>query len=86
MPKHSQLQVKVLSTYKQLLKLTGNKPAIHNRVKREYRQNKSIPRMEIQLIEHKLRNAENRIIALKEDSITSTGSSFTFSHGSKSDQ
>ena len=55
MPKHSQLQVKVLSTYKQLLKLTGNKPAIHNRVKREYRQNKSIPRMEIQLIEHKLR-------------------------------
>lgn len=54
MPK-SQLQFKVLSTYKQLLTLARGKPSIHRRIQNEYRQNKSIPRMQIQTIEHKLR-------------------------------
>ena len=54
MPK-SQLQFKVLSSYKQLLTLTRDKAAIHRRVQNEYRQNKSIPRMKIQIIEQKLR-------------------------------
>ena len=54
MPK-SQLQFKVLNSYKQLLKASANRPTIQNRVRNEFRQNKSIKRMELQLIEHKLR-------------------------------
>ena len=54
MPK-SQLQFKVLNSYKQLLKASANRPSVQARVKNEFRQNKSIKRMELQLIEHKLR-------------------------------
>ena len=54
MPK-SQLQFKVLNSYKQLLKASANRPSVQNRVRNEFRQNKSIKRMELQLIEHKLR-------------------------------
>jgi len=69
MPK-SQLQFKVLNSYKQLLKASANRPSVQARVKNEFRQNKSIKRMELQLIEHKLRIADNRLQALQEDSIT----------------
>ena len=51
----SQLQYKVLNTYKQLMKIAIDRPSVQTRVRNEFRQNKSIKRMDIQLIEHKLR-------------------------------
>ena len=51
----SQLQYKVLNTYKQLMKIAIDRPSVQTRVRNEFRQNKNIKRMDIQLIEHKLR-------------------------------
>jgi hypothetical protein len=74
---HSKLQQNVLQCYKDLLKHSKNLPAAQGRIRAEFQENKTIRRMDIQIIEYKLRYANRRLDKLKSDFITDTVS-FSF--------
>ena len=73
MPRHSKLQIQVLSLYKKFLQTSRDKPGVAEYVKSEFRKNATIPRTDTLRIEHIFRRAERQLETLKNSSFQGVG-------------
>lgn len=74
MPRHSQLQLQVLSLYKQFLRTTENQTRFQYYIKNEFRKYAaSIPRTDIIKIEYLLHRGWRQLDMLKSSSVSGAG-------------
>lgn len=73
MTRHSELQLKVLKLYKQLLVAARGKDGFRSFIQKEFRQNSSIPRKDFLQIEYLFRRGERQLIMLKREGIQRLG-------------
>lgn len=70
MPKHSQIQLQILSLYKQFLKLSKDKPGLKEVIRSEFRKNAAIPKSDI---EYQFRLGKKQFENLKNSEVDSVG-------------
>ena len=73
MPKHSQIQLQILSLYKQFLKLSKHKPGLREVIRHEFRKNASTPRTDILRVEYQYRLGKKQLENLKNSEVDSVG-------------
>lgn len=73
MPKHSQIQLQILSLYKQFLKLSKDKPGLREVIRSEFRKNANLPRRDTLRIEYQYRLGKKQLDHLKNSEVDSVG-------------
>lgn len=73
MPKHSQIQLQILSLYKQFLKLSKDKPGLKEVIRSEFRKNAAIPKSDILRVEYQFRLGKKQFENLKNSEVDSVG-------------
>lgn len=73
MPKHSQIQLQILSLYKQFLKLSKDKAGLKEVIRSEFRKNATIPRSDILRVEYQFRLGKKQFENLKNSEVDSVG-------------
>ena len=74
MPKHSKIQLQVLSLYKQFMRAAKNRPGIAEHVQREFKRNASIQRTDTLQIEYLMRRGHRQLEVIKKSTVQSVGS------------
>ena len=70
MPRHSKLQLEVLSLFKQFLRTVGDKPGMADYVREEFRKNASLPKNNTLIIDHMLRKGKRQLGEMQKSSVT----------------
>lgn len=70
MPRHSQIQRKVLQLYKEFLRISDGKPDMKYTIQCQFKKNAEYPRTDTQRIEHMIRRAERQLKQLKKSTVT----------------
>lgn len=65
MPRHSKLQLQILSLYRQFLRTAKDKPETKEYIKSEFKKHASIPKKSVLQIEQIVRRAERQLESLK---------------------
>lgn len=73
MPRHSKLQLQILSLYREFLRLSRDKPGIQSYARKEFRKNASLPRTDVIQIEYLYRKGAKQLSMLKSSSVTNMG-------------
>jgi succinate dehydrogenase assembly factor 1 len=73
MPKHSQIQLQILSLYKQFLKLSKDKPGLREVIRSEFRKNAKLSRTDTLRIEYQYRLGKKQLDTLKNSEVDSVG-------------
>lgn len=73
MPKHSQIQLQILSLYKQFLKLSKDKSGLKEVIRSEFRKNAAIPKSDILRVEYQFRLGKKQFENLKNSEVDSVG-------------
>lgn len=73
MPKHSQLQVQVLSLYKQFLRATEKRPGFRSYIREEFKKNSQLKKTDVLHVEYLLRRGKRQLETLTSQSVNSLG-------------
>lgn len=73
MPRHSKIQLQVLSLYKQFMKVTKDQPGFRQYIQEEFRKNSTLPRTDSIKIEYLLRRGWRQLKMLQTSSVSSAG-------------
>lgn len=73
MPRHSKIQLQVLSLYKEFLRVTKNQSGFQEYVKKEFRKNASIPRTDFVQVEYLLHRGRRQLSMLKSSFVSGAG-------------
>ncbi len=73
MPRHSKVQIQVLSLYRHFLRAAKDKPGIIEHIKQEFKKNSVIPRHDILRIEHLMRRGERQLDLVKNTGVKGMG-------------
>lgn len=73
MPKHSQIQLQILSLYKEFLKLSKDKPGLKEIIRTEFRKNAKLPRTDTLRIEYQYRLGKKQLDNLKNSEVDGVG-------------
>ena len=69
MPRHSKIQLQVLSLYKQFLRTARDKPGMQEYVRNEFKSNMTIPRTDTMRIEYVLRRATRQLEQMRNSNV-----------------
>jgi succinate dehydrogenase assembly factor 1 len=73
MPRHSKIQLQVLSLYRQFLRTTKAQPSFQEYIKTEFRKHAALPRTDSVKIEYLLRRGWRQLDMLKSSFVTGAG-------------
>ncbi|KAL8589797.1 hypothetical protein ACOMHN_020800 [Nucella lapillus] len=73
MPRHSKIQLQVLSLYRLFLRTTKNQPGFQEHVKAEFKKNAALPRTDSVKVEYLLRRGWRQLDMLRSSSVTGAG-------------
>ena len=73
MGRHSELQRQVLALYRQCLRASSGKPGAADAVRREFRRNAEIPRLELMRVEFLLRQGRRKLQMLRDPHVSQMG-------------
>lgn len=73
MPRHSKIQLQVLSLYKQFLNLTKGQPSFQEHIRTEFKKNAVIARSDSIKIEYLLRRGWRQLDMLRNSSVSGAG-------------
>jgi len=74
MPRHSQMQLKVLQLYKEFLRSAENKPGLKLMVQSEFKKNAQLyPRTDTIGIEGMIRKGDRQLIQLNKSTVSNVG-------------
>ena len=73
MPRHSKIQLQVLSLYRQFLRATKDKPGFQDFVKTEFRKHAALPRTDSVKVEYLLRRGWRQLDMLRSSSVSGAG-------------
>lgn len=70
MPRHSRLQLEVLSLFKQFLRTVGDKPGMADHIRNEFRKNASLQKSNTLIIDHLLRKGKRQLNEVQKSTVT----------------
>ena len=70
MPRHSKLQLEVLSLFKQFMRTVGDKPGMADYIRDEFRKNASLTKSNTLIIDHMLRKGKRQLGEMQKTSVT----------------
>ncbi|KAJ8308386.1 hypothetical protein KUTeg_013260 [Tegillarca granosa] len=73
MPRHSQIQLQVLSLYKEFLRISKNKPGMNSYIRSEFKKHAQIPRTDTLRIEQLLRRGQRQLDLISTVNVESVG-------------
>lgn len=73
MPRHSKLQLQVLSLYRQFLREAKDKPGLRSYVQEQFKKGAQMQKTDIIQIEYAMRKAQKQLDMLKTTSVSGVG-------------
>ena len=73
MPRHSKVQLQVLSLYKQFMRITKEQPGFQDYIRNEFKKNSTLARSDIVKVEYLLRRGWRQLDMLKTTSVKGAG-------------
>ena len=73
MPRHSKIQLQVLTLYKHFMRAAASRSGIPEHVRSEFKKNKTISKKNILMIEYLLRRGERQLNQISKSSVQGVG-------------